>query len=392
MKKKLYNCILILLCAGAFIACKRSIVITISNPQEGKLHATHSLVENGEKVFELDSVSAPKAVYMQFCKIGGKDVLSFLNKYNSSIYLYDYNEGDLLGIYNFGKDIIKPGAYYIINEDSVYVLDMAKMNLTLFNPKQNAQTDVISLKGKEGKDWPIKLPQYNLFTSNPIIKIGDELIMTGQLFWSIPAKAIQTFHFSANIGIQSKKLKFEHCYPEELYGHDSNWEGGQQTAPHATVSPDGNLIYSFPPSHNLYITAPHADSYRKVYGGSNDAGDISSIDYQNKEETPEDIISANYVMQDMYGPIIYDGYRSVYYRFLLKKVTDKQKSNSIPNKEINIVIMDKDFHYLGETTIGNGKKWNIQNAFITQEGLNIEYLSPENLDEDHLVFKVFQLK
>ena len=97
-------------------------------------------------------------------------------------------------------------------------------------------------------------------------------------------------------------------------------------------------------------------------------------------------------MQDMYGPIIYDGYRSVYYRFLLKKVTDKQKSNSIPNKEINIVIMDKDFHYLGETTIGNGKKWNIQNAFITQEGLNIEYLSPENLDEDHLVFKVFQLK
>ena len=130
MKKKLYNCILILLCAGAFIACKRSIVITISNPQEGKLHATHSLVENGEKVFELDSVSAPKAVYMQFCKIGEKDVLSFLNKYNSSIYLYDYNEGDLLGIYNFGKDIMKPGAYYIINEDSVYVLDMAKMNLT----------------------------------------------------------------------------------------------------------------------------------------------------------------------------------------------------------------------------------------------------------------------
>ncbi len=75
MKKKLYNCILILLCAGAFIACKRSIVITISNPQEGKLHATHSLVENGEKVFELDSVSAPKAVYMQFCKNGQKDVL-----------------------------------------------------------------------------------------------------------------------------------------------------------------------------------------------------------------------------------------------------------------------------------------------------------------------------
>ena len=97
-------------------------------------------------------------------------------------------------------------------------------------------------------------------------------------------------------------------------------------------------------------------------------------------------------MQDMYGPIIYDIYRGVYYRFLLKKVTDKRKSNSVPDKDINIVIMDKDFNYLGETTIGNGKKWNIQNAFITQEGLNIEHLSPENQDEDHMVFKIFQLK
>ena len=392
MKKKIYNCILILLCAGAFIACKRSSIITISNSHEGKLQATHSLVENGEKVFELDSVSAPKAVYMQFCKIGGRDVLSFLNRFNSSIYFYDYNEGSLLGVYNFGKDVVKPGAYYIVNEDSVYVLDMAKMDLTLFDYKKNTPLDAISLKGNEGKDWPIKLPQYNLTTSNPIIRIGNEIVLTGQLFWSIPAKDIQTFHFSANIRMQSKELKFEHCYPEELYGQDSNWEGGHQMTPHTAISPDGNFVYSFPPSHDLYIATPHSNSYEKVYGGSNNAGDISSIDYQDKQETPENLISENYVMQDMYGPILYDQYREVYYRFLLKKVTDETKSNSIPDKEICIILMDQNFNYLGETCIGNGKSWNINNTFITKEGLNIEYLSPENENEDYMFFKVFQLK
>lgn len=93
----------------------------------------------------------------------------------------------------------------------------------------------------------------------------------------------------------------------------------------------------------------------------------------------------------MYGPIIYDPYKEIYYRFLFRKISD-DKHNSIQDKDINIVIMDKDFGYLGETCIGNGKEWNAKNAYVTEEGLNIEYFAPNDFSEDNLRFKIFNIK
>lgn len=396
MKKVVYIYIYLFLSLCIVVACNRNTVVTIHNLQKGRLHATHELVECGEKTFELDSVSAPKAIYMQFLKMGGRNVLSFLNTYNASLYFYDYDTNEHISTYcfkqDFGNEIRKPGAYYIANEDSVFILDMAKMNLAILDYKKNLLLDKISLKGDEEKDWPSRLPQYNLCTANPIFRVENRIVLTGQLFWSIPSSEIETFLFSASIDVSSSDVKFYHCYPHELYGQDSNWEGGLQTTPYATVSPYGDFVYSFPPSHDLYIAKPYSNTYKKVYGGSNYAENISSIDYQEKRETPQNMVLENYVQQDMYGPILYDQYQGVYYRFIYERLSNQQRSNSISDKNISIIVVDEDFHYLGEKRIGTGKNWNVRNSFVTQEGLNIEYLSPANQDEDYIVFKVFQLK
>jgi hypothetical protein len=53
--------------------------------------------------------------------------------------------------------------------------------------------------------------------------------------------------------------------------------------------------------------------------------------------------------------------------------------------------MDKNFNYLGETTIGKGdKEWFWQNSFVTKEGLNIEYIEKDS--EEYLTFKIFTIK
>jgi hypothetical protein len=54
--------------------------------------------------------------------------------------------------------------------------------------------------------------------------------------------------------------------------------------------------------------------------------------------------------------------------------------------------MDEQFNYLGETLIGKAEEWNWTNSFVTQEGLNIEYIDDNDMDEEHLNFKIFTIE
>lgn len=56
---------------------------------------------------------------------------------------------------------------------------------------------------------------------------------------------------------------------------------------------------------------------------------------------------------------------------------------------IAVIIMDSNFNYLGETVIGASEEWNWQNTFVTEEGLNIEYLDRKDIAEENINFKIF---
>lgn len=158
------------------------------------------------------------------------------------------------------------------------------------------------------------------------------------------------------------------------------------------LSPDGNLIHSFPASHDLYVCELNSNVITKIYGGSNVATAIHSIDYDEPRKTPGELCLVHYVQQDMYGAIIYDNYRKIYYRFLERGIPNATIQMTMKDKLINVIIMNEKFEYLGETTLGTGKEWNWANSFVTEEGLNIEYLDKNDLDENYLIFKILTLK
>ena len=97
------------------------------------------------------------------------------------------------------------------------------------------------------------------------------------------------------------------------------------------------------------------------------------------------------MQQDTYAAIKYDRFRNVYYRFLLKGIPNATIRTGWMEKPVTIIVMDKDFNYLGETSIGIGnKEWFWQDSFVTKEGLNIEYVDADS--EDYLIVKIFSLK
>lgn len=62
------------------------------------------------------------------------------------------------------------------------------------------------------------------------------------------------------------------------------------------------------------------------------------------------------------------------------------------DKPIVVIIYDEELNYLGETDLGSAKECHWENAFVSKEGLNIEWIKPNDIDEDFLTLKIFVLK
>lgn len=369
--------------------------VEIKNEKKGVLKATFKLELDDTKRITLDSVTAPKPRYTQlFVDSTGTRYFTFLNNYANSIYFYNYNTLEFSQKILYNRQgphgIPRFDGYHIKNMDSIYLYNRALTEIVLSNRKSR-MFHKISLRGN-GKPttWFLYYPQYYPQTATPFIETNKKLLFTGQYFLSIPDSMITRFKFDAQVDFKSNKVDFIHSYPKQLFGSGYNWEGGLSTTVFPELHPDKDkLIYSFPVSHDLYIADIYSDNFRKVYAGSNSAGTISSIDC-DPPKTSAEISIIHYIQQDMYAAIKYDKYRKVYYRFLRKGIPNTTLRTLKEEKPIVVIIMDENFNYLGETVIGICKDWHWQNSFVTQEGLNIEYIE-KDYEESYLTLKIFTL-
>ena len=373
-------------------SCTRT--ISVKNEKKGKLTATHYLVQSGVKRILLDYETAPKPPYMQMIEgANGEQILTFLNPHKNAIYFYDYDKGIQLGRTIYEKEgpngILRMTAYYIHNMDSIYVQNMPMIELALTDNAGNVKHR-ISLRDNR-TDWYNYLPQYILYTVIPIIKIQDKLILTGLQTVAIPPEAINERYFAACIDIKTNEIEYMYTYPEELCGSNANWEGDQSTFVYPELSPAGEMIHSFPMSHDIYIAPWNSNDFKTVYAGSNNASAINSINLDPKRTTRE-VFLAKRMKEDWYTAVRYDPYRKVYYRILLQGIPGATHGTRREEKPIAVIIMDEQFNYMGETVIGTGEEWNWINTFVTREGLNIEYISNDEQDEDYMTFKIFTIE
>lgn len=391
MKYKLHTIYFLVLLFGA---CRGNIV-EVKNSNQGLLKASLQLGVTETKIVELDEYTAPAPDYTQL--FNGSDGLlyfTFLNNYNNSIYFCNYATGKLVKRITYNKKKSKElsgvTAYYIKSLDSIYLFTPRTTELILTNEGGNVLNKISLKENTTDLNWFLRYPQYFPRTVTPFIETNRGLLLAGFFFGSIPESIVSDFKFTSQLDFKTNKLKFSNNYPASLYGSGYNWDGGLFTEVYYDLHPDGDkLVLSFPVSHDLYISDLNKEGYTKVYGGSNFAGVISSIN-NSSTKTPREEILTNILQKDEYTAIKYDPFRYVYYRFVLKSV----KSDDIKDwkrKPIAIIIMDKNFKYLGETVIGNGEEWNWQNSFVTREGLNVEYIGNKN-DESHLTLKIFNLK
>ena len=390
MKLKFY----LILFSMFLFSCTQNVVRN-KNEKAGKLVATHYLVQCGIKKIPIDDDTPPMPLSTQMIEDAvGNRILTTLNTYKNAIYFYDYESERQIRKICYEKEgpngIPRFVGYYIINMDSIYVYNNM-MPEAVLTDSSGIVKQRISLWNEKRQDSPLYFPQYSFSTIIPFMRIGDKLILTGFSPTPLSSQLIDKFRFTACIDLKTGEAEFLYTYPEELYGSDSNWEGGIATLVYPELTPAGEIIHSFSVSHNLYIAPWNSTNYKTIYGGSNNASTIQSFDSDPKATPREKMILQN-VQEDLYTAIRYDPYRKVYYRIFWQGISGITSGVALVKKPIAVIIMDEQFNYMGETVIGTGEQWNWKNFFVTREGLNIEYIGEDDFDEDYLTFKIFNVE
>ncbi len=373
--------------------------VEIQNEKKGQFNATMKIEEISSKKIMLDSNTAPKPQYIQmYTDSTGIRNITFLNTYTNSIYFYNYDTLEFIKDIKYDKQgpdgIGLPYGYHIKNMDSIYVYNYMHLELILTNSKSRILSKIPLTGGEDFRKSPNVLlyyPQFLPETSTPFLETPNGLLLTAQYIRAIPDSLISKIKFLERFNYKTNEVNFSKTYPISLYGNNYNWDDEMFTKVFPELHPDGDkIIFSFPISHDIYVTDIQSNNvkYIKKYAGSNYAGTIKSINKEKKKTTREKLIN-HIVKQDLYATLKYDKYRKVYYRFIRKAISNATIHTQIKEKPLSVIIMDENFNYLGETDIGTSEDCYWQNSFVTKEGLNIEYLDHDDLDEVGLNLKIF---
>lgn len=158
------------------------------------------------------------------------------------------------------------------------------------------------------------------------------------------------------------------------------------------------FIYSFRSSHNIFITEDHETFQTLPAKSKFIKEDFKLPDLQSGYHS---IVKSN-LEHPMYGSLIYDPYRNVYYRFVYPGVNQDSSIEAMSIQKLmdasrfkpifSVMILDSTLEIIGEKSMPqNTYDWVM--TFVNKDGLYISDNHPQNpnFDGNRLRFELFEL-
>lgn len=363
------------LLVGLFVTgCRVKTTLTLSS--------SHYLVISDSLIITLDSLTYPYSKNIHF-----KDSILFIqNEGTNTVSLYSLS-GKKICVYDFGrlKDVnknFKINAAWFISPDTILVYSSTTNYTYLFDHTLKI-IDSIEMPNNENLDNQMKTPLPYISTAQlPIFNKG-ELYTTG---YSIGEREVIDEKKSFVVAKADKnEIRYFVNYPLEYSGKD--WGGIYYRMVYNCTIGDSIMCISFPASSSIALfnirdksvnyqsTFPDISQYIQPYGEKVKPG-------FNKLK-----IAEHFYGQYSFRGIIFDKYRNLFYRFLLKP-TGKEylKKDHMGPQGKYLLVYDSHFKYLGYTELD--KTFSHFSYFVTQKGLYIQRLK-NSADEDHICFSIF---
>lgn len=363
--------------------------VSCNNEKKGEAYVFNLEATEKIKKFTLDSDVRYNAFYLYtFGDDKGKEYLSFLNYRTNQILFYDFKKSELLFKLNLDSEgpngVVQPTGLYVKDFDNIYISSYAYEGLI----KVDTTCRIVQKipYGITDKGYNV-LPSYTP-SSHPYI---PPVVIDGKIYITQPA--VERFYpvaqtpLSVVIDTIHKKcedlpLTYDILTKEELEADDTRF---------SRIFNGKEFIYSFYTSEDIIVTSvDHSDIKRiKVKSKYIDSP-------AEKQESSEKGPKLNLELA-RYGDLIYDSYRDVYYRFAYPKTTLEDNIRwwgkaVYGRKKISVIILDKDFHIIGETLFPESI-YNSYVFFVHKDGLYIsrDYQMLYGNSEDYMTFELFNL-
>ncbi|MCC5919703.1 MAG: DUF4221 domain-containing protein [Cyclobacteriaceae bacterium] len=353
------------------------------------------LVHHSEFEFPLNDSTDYQSFYVDLVNIGEDEQrLVFLGK-NNTLYFFDLKSKEVTKSIKVIEDgptpLRKLWGLYFHTMDSIYVVAASSYRVGLIDRKGEVLRTYNLLKSDSWNENTGLI--YANSTSQPILS-EDQLYFTVFPDRNPNEKFLFEAHTASRLNLTNETYDYFSNYPSSM--RDAAW-GVHAARPYSTFNESTkNIIFSFAKSDSLYCYHLETEETKAIYAGTH----AENKNINTPKKNPSNDVMFHYaVNHTSYGPVIYDKFRSIYYRIVYHPLKNMEGINPTDvtyydylKRPFSIITFDQEFNFLGETYF-DGKLYFTNNYFVSEDGLCLSKSNPNNesQSEDLLSFDCFQL-
>jgi hypothetical protein len=344
----------------------------------------YGLMQQNILYFPLDSISAFDTKSLQVFNKGLDKYFVYFNSKKNLLYFYDFYQQKISfnillaeeGVDGVGSDV---NGIFINNLDSIYIFD--DYVISRINNKGKVM-ERIRFDQIPSFDFGFTLEagtKQNIYKHNDELYVGisSELDPFLQTSFNIENQVL------LNIDLKNSHFTTHFDFPEKYKNN--------------IYSPNySNVYFTFNDEDELFVMSYPADSrlYLESFDNSEVIVDAESkyfnqIEPMKENDMREDFMTytKHYLTNFSFGPIYFDKYKNIYYRFVEHPISEADFDNRNWSKTCSIVILDNNFNIIGESKFG--KEVN-KLGIVDELGLLIPIRCPQD-NEDFLCIGVYSV-
>lgn len=340
-------------------------------------------VGDTKKIF-MNDLDYPTSGHIRYYEEGGRRYLIQGNERQKIIRVYDYASGKKLSEAELSAS---EGELFAHHQDTAFVIDrnrQGKASLSAWIEGKNMTLD-ISVRVKKGH-----IEQFPRCRADGAVYVNGKWYFSCFRLGEYPdeMKSGKERFPLLEVDLKKKDYRFVGAYPE-LYASNNMGTMNYWIPELCRGKNDGEILVGFKASPEMLIYSPATgksrfESVKSVYADTIPLPlTEKGRDYFNESDS-----YYYYAQYSHYGPISYDPWKKIYYRFVGIGLNDWELESSPllqTRKKWSVMVFDTSFRKLGEQYLGD--VYHVNYHFVSPDGL---FILNKGKDEDLAEYTLFK--
>lgn len=339
----------------------------------------------GTRLLYLGDGDRPASGHIRYYEENGKSYLIQGNENQKTIRVYDYVSGKMLSKVELEAG---GGEFYAHHPDTAFVVDQSRGKATVNAWLQGNKTTLnIPVRVRKGH-----VEQFPRCRFDMAIHRGGKWYFSCSRLGEYPSemKSGKDRFPLMELDLEKKDYRFVGAYPE-VYASNNMGTLNYWIPSLCSGKNDGEILVGFKASPEILVYSPDTDEFRFESVKSVYADTIPlPLTEKGRDYFSESDSYYYFAQYSHYGPISYDPWRGIYYRFVGIGLNDWELESSphLQNrKKWSVMVFDESFHKLGEQYLGDA--YQVDYHFVSPDGL---YLLNKGAGEEVAKYTLFTYK